>query len=255
MAVVLNENKWAEEMLQGNDLGKKPAETFRRIARFYLDQGMSKKEVRVKLDEFLLQCDHRASVVLWSDTLDYAYKKALKFDAITIDSIIITKGEMKQIRALSGKLLQRLAFTLLCLAKYWHEVIPDNQYWVNNKRTEIMSMANIAVTMKKRCSLFYQLKESGLIELSKKVDNTNARVAFVEEKGEPELIINDFRNLGHQYQMYLGEPFFKCKKCGLTVKYSNPSNKCHQKYCPECAAEVDLQTRVNWVMTHRNNNE
>ena len=44
MSIVLKENDWAEKMIQSKSLGKKPSETLRRVARYYIDSGMRKRK-------------------------------------------------------------------------------------------------------------------------------------------------------------------------------------------------------------------
>lgn len=250
MSIVLKENEWAAQMLQSRTLGKKPSETLCRIARYYLDNGYSKKDTRNKLDAFLLQCDHTASLPKWSDALDYAVSRASKYEAVNIDGIDITKPEMETIDSLGSKQIKRLAFTLLCLAKYWQIILPHGDYWVNNKDTEIMSMANINTSIKRQGLMYWTLRELGLIQFSKKIDNTNVRVCFVQD-GETAIRISDFRNLGYQYLKYHGEPYFECENCGLTTKLSDPNNKRRQKYCRSCASEIAMQQIVNSVMRRR----
>ena len=70
MTIVLNEHEWAEEMITSRSLGKKPYETLCRVARYYLDNGIPKKEVRRMLDTFLIQCDPTASLPRWANSLD-----------------------------------------------------------------------------------------------------------------------------------------------------------------------------------------
>ena len=36
MTVVLKENDWAHDMIERNELGNKPSETLRRVARYYI---------------------------------------------------------------------------------------------------------------------------------------------------------------------------------------------------------------------------
>lgn len=248
--IVLNENEWAKEQLEARELGKKPSETLRRIARYYLDEGYSAKDTRLKLDAFLIQCDPLSSLPKWSDTLDFAVNRANKYHAIEIESIYITDNEMKKIDSLDGKMTRRLAFTLLCLAKYWKHVIPDGDYWVNNGDNEIMSMANISTSIKRQCALYGTLRELGMIQFSKKVDNTSVKVLFVED-GETVLNIKDFRNLGYQYLMYHGEPYFECTNCGITTKIANPANRRRQKYCADCATKIRIQQNIDSVMKYR----
>lgn len=252
--IILNENEWARQQIEKCNLGKKPAETLRLVARFYIDSGYSLTETRRKLDEFLWQCDPLISLPKWSDTLDRVITKAKKRAAVCIDSIPITETEMQKIDALDGKQLRRLAFTLLCLAKYWKAVNPEGDYWVNNKDSEIMNMANISTSLKRQSLLYSQLKECEMIKFSKKIDNTNVKVCFVDDIN-PILHITDFRNLGFQYLMYHDEPYFECSNCGIITKLANPKNKGRQKYCKECATKIRLQQSINSVMRIRRQNE
>lgn len=46
MSIVLNEYEWAERMISNHELGKKPIETLTRVAKYYLENGYSKREIR-----------------------------------------------------------------------------------------------------------------------------------------------------------------------------------------------------------------
>lgn len=257
MSIILREHEWAEDMIRSKTLGKKPSETLTRVARYYIDKGYSKKETRDFLDTFLIQCEPMSSLPKWSGTLDYAIVRALKYDAIDIDCINITKPEMDRIDTLDGKQIKRLAFTLLCLAKYWKIVMPNGDNWVNNKDNEIMAMANINTSIKRQGLMYHTLRECGMVQFSKKVDNTNVRVCFAED-GETVMRIYDFKNLGYQYMMATGgKDFIICQNCGIVVRkntvkpagYKQSGGK--QKYCKSCAAEIAIQKNVNRAMRFR----
>lgn len=253
MTIVLNENEWAVDMIKSRSLGKKPFETFVRVARYYIDNGMPKKEVRRKLDMLLIQADPTASLTKWSDTLDYALDQAAKRKAVDIKSIDITDRELERISVVSGKQAKRLAFTLLCLAKYWDIAGKGSDHWVNTPDYDIMRMANINTSIKRQSMMYYNLKAVNLIQFSRRVDNTNVRVLFIED-GNVVLRITDFRNLGYQYLKYLGEPYFECSNCGITTKVDGAQfgkRGPRQKYCKECAVEIATQQRVNCVMRMR----
>ena len=255
MSIVLNEHYYAEQAIQTRSLGKKPSETLSRVARYYIDSfdSANKKTIRSKLDLFLLQCDSTASIPKWSKMLDFATDWAFKHEAIQIDSIIITKPEMDKIDSLDGKQIRRLAFVLLCLSKYWNIVNSQNNDWVNSKDNEIMAFANINTSIRRQCAMYAALRDAGLIQFSKKVDNTNVRVCFAED-GEAAMTITDLRNLGYQYLKYRGEPYFECSNCGITTKISTPGNKnssWKQKYCRDCAVEIKTKQNVNSVMRQR----
>lgn len=248
----MNEHYSAEQAIQARSLGKKPSETLYRVARYYIDEysGASKKVIRDKLDRFLLQCDPTASLPKWSKMLDYVTDRAFKREAIIIESITISKPEIDKIDSLDGKQIKRLAFVLLCLSKYWDIVNKQNDHWVNSKDNEIMAFANINTSVRRQCAMYAALKERGMIQFSKKVDNTNVRVCFTED-GEPAMVITDLRNLGYQYLKYHGEPYFECANCGITTKLRDPFQGRKQKYCRDCAIEIHTKQRVDSVMRRR----
>jgi hypothetical protein len=250
MSIILNEYEWAERAIKEKLLGKKPYETLSRVAKYYTYKNYTRREVRRLLDEFLLQCEPSVSLVTWSDTLDSAAKSAVKYPLVMIDSIDITKPEMARIATLPGKPIRRLAFTLLCIAKYMHKVSENTNYWVTTPDNEIMKMANISTSIKRQSSMFGQLKDEGMIRFSKQIDNLSVQVLFAEP-GDTVLRITDFRNLGYQYMKYLGDPYFECSNCGLTDKIKNPSSGRPPKYCPQCAAEIRTRQNVNSVMRRR----
>jgi hypothetical protein len=251
-SIVLNEHEWAKEQIDNNSLGVKPFETFCRVARYYLDEGDTKREVRKKLDKFLLLCDPAASLPKWSNTLDNALTRATKSKAVDIDYIVITKPEMNLIDGLKGRQIQRLAFTLLCLAKYWDIVNSYGDHWVNNKDSDIMRMANINTSIKRQSMMYHTLNELGLIKFTKNIDNTNVRVQFITD-GDECLRVSDYRNLGYQYLMYHGEPYYVCQNCGITVKEKNKAKTSGRKpkYCSECAIEIHMRQTINSVMRRR----
>ena len=233
-------------------MGKKPMETLARVARYYIEEmGYKPADARNKLDAFIIQCDPSASLVAWADRADKALKNATKYRSVKIDYLSVTEPEIKRIELLKGKQLKRLAFTLLCLAKYYHAIRPDSAYWVGTKDSEIMAMANVNTSLKRQALLYSSLKDEGLIEFSRKVDNTNIRICFAED-GDEAIRITDLRNLGYQYLMYCGEPYFKCSSCGITTKILHPENKRKQKYCRECANKIYIQQIMDSVMRKRN---
>lgn len=250
MTIVLNEHEWAENMINAHSLGGKPFETLSRVARYYLDKKYSKIKVRKLLETFIICCDSTASIPKWSDTIEYAIKRASKTKAVQIDSIQITKPEMDIVDSLEGKQLRRLAFTLLCLSKYWDVVNSHGDHWVNSKDSEIMRMANINTSIERQSAMYYTLKNNNLIRFSKKIDNTNVRVNFITD-GDVVINITDFRNLGYQYLKYHGELYFECQNCGLTLRAKDRTAGRKQKYCKDCATEIHIQQTINSIMQQR----
>lgn len=253
--IVLNENEWVENVLKERSIGRKPSETLCRVAKYYIWKcGYSKKDTKKLLSGFVLQCMPTASMPKWSDTIDFVISVASKKKPIEIDGVYITKGELDAIEKVDGRQAQRLAFTLLCLSKYWDTVNETDSHWVNTKDSDIMKLANINTSSKRQGTLYHQLNELGMVQFSKKVDNTNVKVLFAED-GESETVITDFRNLGYQYMRMQGEPYFVCKNCGITTRIRNPEGVGRKQiYCTDCANKVKVQQMINAVMKKRASN-
>lgn len=255
MVLVLDEIKWAEEKIKYPSLNESSFLSITRIARYYIKNGYDKREVKKKCEDFILRSDPKASLPKWGDLIDSAIKKAYKREPISIQKIAVYKSELDTIyEKLKSPVQRRLAFTLLCISRYWDIVNPKNDHWVNSAEKDIMKMANIRGSIKRVSELFAALRDSGMIKFADRVDSLNIKVLF-QSDGEPELYIYDMRNLGYQYEKYRGGDYFECQNCGITTKLRSPNKGRRQIYCDECAAKIDLRNRVNSVMRRRNTNK
>lgn len=233
--VILNEKLWAEAMIEKAEFGPRPVETFSRIARYYYSEGYRKSEIPTLLEQYLLRCDPNVSITKWQNVIDVVSKKCDKYPLIDIAGVPVTDQELERIKELKGKLRQKVMFALLCLAKYSNMVNPKNNNWANFDSSAIFMMANVTITNRRKALLINELRDSGHVGFSRYVDNINLNIRIIDNRGEPRLLITDFRNLGNQYLRYIGEAFIECESCGLVIKRSAPN----QKYCSDCAAGVN----------------
>lgn len=187
----------------------------------------------------------------WENMIDRAIKLTKRYPLLIIDAIPITVPEMEKIDSIQGRQLRRLAFTLLCIAKFKNASSTEENMWVNTPDNEIMKMANINTSISRQCMLFSELRDMGMIRFSKCVDNTSVEVLF-QEPGDIAMQVSDFRNLGYQYLKYHGEQYFVCSECGLTEKDNSSVRGRKKKYCKSCAAKIHMRQKVNSVMKKRN---
>lgn len=211
--IILNEKSCAEYALDNLSLGEKPVETLGRVARYYYSVGYKKKEIGSLLEDFMLKCDPTVNIVKWQGTIDKQVSNADKYELVELSGIEITQDEMDKIQQLNGKLLQRLMFTMLCLAKYGNAVNSKNNNWVNKKDKEIFSLANISITTKRQSFMINDLWTMQYIGFSRVVDNININVKIINDSSPTVLYISDFRNLGNQYMKYCGEKYIECVCC------------------------------------------
>ena len=249
--IILKETSWAEDMIRRRDLGVRPYDTMCRVARYYIDMGLSKKQAREKLCTFIERSAPNMSVVAMSSQIDSAVSHASKHKSINIDGIPVTKNELDTISKVEGTQSKRLAFTLLCLSKYWNIYNDTNTYWVVDKGNEIMKAANIKTSIRRQGKLYSDLKDAGLISFSKKVDNTNVRVDFADEESEVVMVVPELTDVGNRYLMYIGQPFFECQECGSITKMDNPNARRTQKYCKQCASKVKAQQQLDYMRRKR----
>ena len=179
--------------------------------------------------------------VKWQVTLERQAKKAKKYPLIEIDFIPITKNELDTIKQIHNKPQERLAFTLLCLAKFGNAVNPQNNDWTNREDKEIFRMANIQVSIEKQSAMMNSLRNKGLIQYSRIVDNLNTNILFIDNESEVILEIEDYRNLGYEYALYCGENIYRCESCGALSRQNEKKNK---KLCNECSKYQPQETKV-----------
>lgn len=250
MTYVLNEIEWAKEMISQNSLGDKPFETLCRVAKYYISEGYKGHDLRMLMCTFLVKCDPCISIPKWEDTIKNAISRAQKYKLVMIDEIVVTKNELEAIRALKSIQTERLAFTLLCLAKYYDAVNPNSDHWVNAPDNDIMRMANINTSIRRQSAMYHTLNELGMIQFSKKVDNTNIRVCF-EQDGDAAISVVDMRNIGYQYMRHVDAGrYIVCQNCGITAKADSKGGR-PAKYCRSCAAEIKLRQNVESVMRRK----
>lgn len=237
--IILNERKCAENALSGKTFHGDVFGSMKLVSCLFADRGMSKAETKDALKDYIVACNPHASIVKMDDMINAAVGYGHNHSLLEIESVDVYKDEISTIRAITqGKQTERLAFTLLCLSKYWNIKLESDKSWVNSKTSEIMGLANMRTSIKRQGDMYNYLKEDGLITLSKRVDCTNVRVNFGCTSGDIALSVTDFRNLGNQYLMYIGEPFFICAECGSVTKMNNPGIGRKQKYCADCAMAV-----------------
>ena len=229
--IVLNERACAEYALDNLSLGAKPIETLGRVARYYYSIGYKKKDIGSLLEDFMLKCDPAINIVKWQAAIDRQVSNADKYELIDISGISITRAEIDKIQQIDGKLLQRLMFTMLCLAKYGNAVNPKNNNWVNKKDKEIFSLANISLTTKRQSLMINDLWTMQYIGFSRVVDNININVKIIDDSSPTVLYISDFRNLGNQYMRYCGEKYIECECCGKVVKENHGKNISQSHRC------------------------
>ena len=242
--IILNEKEYAEECIKNGVINKKPLFTIHLLAKYYWQvQGYRKKQIIEALTSYL--DTHYPSYVYdreyWIDQIEHAAKNASKRKLYENDGVVVTESELETISSLNNKVLERLAFTILCISKLNNARNPNNNGWVRTDDKEVFKLARISDSVSDRQMRIGKLYLAGLVELPKRIDNLSYRVTYVDDNSPAVLIISDFRELGYEYLLYKGENFIRCGECGILTRGNKNGTK---RYCAECAAYTPMETKV-----------
>ena len=150
--IILDEKQYARRCLEENSLGENTYITLSIIAKYYyFDCGYKNKKIKELLAEFLndnLITFHKEENV-WIENIEKIVNKVNKQKLYEISGVKITKSEIDKIQTLQNKLLEKLAFTMLCLAKFHNIKNENNNGWVNLPDKDILKLANINCSKKR----------------------------------------------------------------------------------------------------------
>lgn len=255
MSVVLNEVKEAERILEYGEVGSKPTATLFLLAKYFRQKkNMNKEQTVSELNSFMIRYYKNYNSALWEDIIEDISKKSVKYPLREIDYIEISHKEIEAINTVSRLPHKKLLFTMLCYAKLYNKISENNNGWIN---TDIKEMYRVSrVTVKHREDKFLilnDLERDGLVSFSKKNDNLNIKVNFVDSypTGNIALIVGDFRELGYEYLSYIGEgKFIRCTECGKLVMLRNKKDF-SRKYCKGCAAIIKNEQNKSYYHNFR----
>lgn len=240
MELILNEKKYAEELLATGNIGKKPSVAIKLLVRYcYHEQDLRKKKIIAEIDGFMTQYYRNWNLDEWIKTITRYIGIAKKYPLLQIDYIAISSSEMEKIQSLNNEQLEKMLFTAVCIAKYYSQINPLNSNWVNLTPTQLFKLANQSGSKRDKLLRVHYLKNLGLITPSIRCDNTNIFVNMINNADEA-YKITSINDLGNTY-MVLTEKGFYCRKCG---KYEK-QNKCKtKKYCKSCISPAPVKQIV-----------
>ena len=242
--IILNEKEYAENRIRNNDIGENPYTTISILAKYYYHfHGYKPKKISGILTSFLKSTYpyYSTNMAEWNGTIEKISKTASSFELFESDGVWITESELQRISLLGNKILERLCFTMLCLAKINNQKAKRNNNWINTDIKEVFKLAGVNCSIKLRANRIGRLIENNLIKFANRIDNLNIQVLFIDDDSTKKILVNDFRELGNEYLLYLGENYVRCAECGRLIK-SNKNRT--RKYCNECGVYTPSKNKV-----------
>lgn len=247
--IILNEKDYVDDILTTGNIKPSKAYIFLNIYARYLyhEKELRKAAIIKELNAFMQDNYPHYNPIDWSACIEKYACNADKYPLCKCNGVWITENELTTIEQLQDKVLERLAFTFLCLAKFRNFKNPDNNNWIACRNGEVYSLACINTTAFEKDVKFNQLKELGLIDYAKRINNLNVQILYTDDSSKKKLFISDFRRLGYEWRLYKGESYIRCARCGiLTKKKSNRS-----KYCKDCAKISTANAKYLWDINSR----
>jgi hypothetical protein len=194
------------------------------------------------------------SEMTYQKSIDGCIKDVDKTPFKNIKSVRITKSELDNICLLDDIKKQKLAFVLLCTAKYRDQYNPNNCHKTDISATDLYKMARVVLPKEQRNVYLHFLIKDGLVEPHNNSKTKNKKLLFVSEDGNDEVVLElkeiDYHELAYVYVSWKnnGDGFTKCQKCGKTIKQSKTRPR---KYCEECAEIVEKENSKERVRRFR----
>lgn len=279
MKFILNEKKYAENCINNNRLDKDNIyQTLVIMAQYYYDcTRFRKTKITELLIEYLQQTypRYKQDAARWDKTCARiaTHTGGKKTKLLELDGVPIYRKEMETIKGINDKTTQRLAFTMLCIAKLNSARNPKNNGWLNLGSKAIFDAAAVTGSAKIRDLKLHQMMELGLIEFTKKINKTNIRITYMctDDDAETAMVLSesDFLELGlyYQYNIYdKHDTIGKCEKCQryymrrkanryrlaskqctycIVAEEQNKQAKTEEKKCVDCGKLFNADARAN----------
>lgn len=246
MNFILNEKEFVQICLQHNTFEKDNIRrTLELIAQYYYQYlGFRKVKITSLLLEFLEKSypPHLLNKRKWELTCEKIARHTGGKPLLEIEGVWLTEKELETIKGIESKTIARLAFTMACIAKMNNARNAKNNGWLNLDTKIIFEAASVAGGRTSRDMRIADMLDMGLIEIPKKTDKVNIRVAFLDDDSANALFVSDFRELGLYFRKailmerkcYIG----KCRDCGVYFKQPKKSIiPGDLETCPNCIEE------------------
>lgn len=253
---IFNEKEYIESIINDRQVDlTNPTNTIRNLARYnFYVLGYKKSKNYNAIVDYMSKNFKDFSEMTYQKAIDGCIRDVDKTPFKNIKCVQITKSELDKISVLDDIKKQKLAFVLLCTAKYRDQYNPDNCHKTDISATDLYKMARVVLSRDQRNTYLHFLVENGLVERHNNSKTKNKKLLFVTEDANDEVILElkevDFKELAYVYMSWKnnGDGFTKCQRCGITIKQSKTRPR---KYCETCAEIVERENSKERVKRFR----
>lgn len=239
----MNEQKYLADIREKGNLGGNVGYAVLLLARAYRAEGCGNNEIKNRILNDLQKYEPSLNESQYKNYILYALKNADKRALANVDEILITKSEMESVMNITSdenafrvKSLRRLAFALLCFAKF-EMAKGKNAPWISYDLKIIYKSAKLTGRSLSQNNLYlHKLYEKGLVQLVPVKDGVRVKVNFVDnnENSDIALSVKDINYTGDYFLWHMGKKYIECAVCGKLVPKTNGK----LLYCQDCAVII-----------------
>lgn len=245
--IIINEEKFVEELIENKDkdsisMGK---------AMFLIAKKLRVNHIEWK--DMIEELSNTIGEIYGDDYYLYQHKlmktmqnicKKVFLEELELDrrnSLIVNDKDLETIKSFPIK-YRKILFTILVLSKY------NNGGWINTSRSDIFKLSNSSMTKHKQNEVFRYFLESGIMEISRKVDNLSFKIIDDGQNGEKVFEVFEMKNLGNKYMSNFEENYIMCEVCDKLVKRKSRSNT---KYCKPCSEQKKRESSKKYKESNK----
>jgi ribosomal protein L20A (L18A) len=212
-----------------------PEETIRDLARYnHHILGMKKEDNYDAILAYMKKNCRDFYEEQYFKTIYRNIASAKKYKFRNVAPVKITQAEIDKIIGQNDIRKEKIAFTLLAVAKYYNNVSPDNNNRMYMSMSDLFKLARVAIPSKERATYLSFAYENDILVEHTFVGTNLKIVGFVNDNSETVIELNeaDYKELAYAYLNYKNGGYKHCKNCGRLFKMRKYANK--QLYCREC---------------------
>lgn len=251
--IVMNETDYINKLKDKGNLGKDVGYAVGLLAKYYRSKGDDVKAIKQKLKADLQKYEPLLKNKQRDTYIDNAIKSVDKRLLNNINEIPVTQKEIDVIMGIAAcsngfkpASMRRLAFALLCFAKF-ELARGKSEAWINCDLRLIYKAAGLAGFSNSRCNLcLHELYKKGLVQLGSGVGNLSVKVTFADnsENSKPVIRVRDINYAKDYFKQYMGANYINCRNCGRLIYKSN--NRI--MYCPDCRVIINREKTLQRIM-------
>lgn len=257
----MNEQAYIDKLKAIGNLGEDIGYTVSLLAKSYFTEGDDINTARNRLEEDIAKYEPELSKKQSKVFIENALKLSNNHELIKVNEILITQMEMNCImniesdnKAFKTSSLRRLAFTLLCFAKFEMAKNKGNDLWINYNLNRIYKAAKLTGRSESQNNMYlHELYNKGLVKFAPHKNGIGVRVNFVDEdENENSNIvvrIKDINYAGDYFLQYCGKKYIECKSCGKPILKTTVN----LLYCKDCSVMINREKTRNRMAELRKN--